>query len=115
MDENPYQSPGDLERMPPKRRVLLWGSVLSVTHAIAFYQLFCSLSAVAAARQTAGEAPEQWQATVSNVLYVLSLPLLYVMPYVPGYLLDPLAIVNSSVWGFGLAWLLSKVLTRRYA
>ena len=115
MEENPYQSPGESARMPAKRQVLLWGLVLSAAHVIAWYKLFFAIRNVAEVLQTATAAPERWQTTISSALYVLSMPLGIVMPYVPGYLLDSLVVVNSTIWGFGLAWLLSKVLTRRYA
>ena len=113
--ENPYQSPGESAHTPAKRQVLLWGAVLSAAHVLAWFQLFCAHNAVAAALQTAGAAPERWQTTISSARYVLSMPLGVVMPYVPGYLLDPLVVVNSTVWGFGLSWLLSEVVTRRHA
>ena len=114
MDENPYTSPAESEPMAPKRQMLLWGLVLSAAHVIAWYILFFSHSTVARVLQTSSGAPERWQTTISSALYVLSLPLLFVMPYVPGYLLDPLVVVNSTIWGSGLSWLLSKLLTRRH-
>ena len=116
MDENPYQSPSGLERPTfLRQKLLLWGTVPTLFHVVVWYKIFCSLVAMATARQTVVGRLLEWETSMENVLYVLSLPLLFVIPHAPNLSLDALVITNSVLWGFGLAWLLTKAIARFHA
>ncbi len=95
------------------RRLFISAIVLTLGHLFACLVVFCVLFAVGMARfddNNAGE-PATWEYAATCLLVILSFPavLLAWCPLrLPALVQNSLFLVNSSLWGYCLAWMLLR-------
>ncbi len=120
MVQNPYQSPQTpLDEEQPfrialgNRYVWILGIAFSFAHLMISAILFISLYSAELDRFDNGGKTGGWERPAQLVLSVLSFPLTVVLWRGPPFIHVPIVLLNSSLWGFGVAWLVRLCLRLR--
>ena len=117
MHENPYESPSSHAPSAPGMRSLrVWGIGLGVAHLLICFLLFVAVGLANMHRFDNGGDPAQWEQPARLSLAILAAPGWMLMSIgFPALVQNAIAVANSALWGFGLAWLGKTAMNRFHA
>lgn len=99
-----------------RKQFVILGVILSLAHLGVSFVLFAALFSAGMHRFDHGGDPGSWERPAEIVLAVLSSPtvspVVYFGLHTPALVQNALVLLNSLLWGFGIAWLMLRFTTR---
>ena len=99
-----------------RRKLLVIASTIAFTHLVVSFTLFAALFSAGMDRFDRGGEPAFWERPTEVLLGVLSFPIVlavWISPArFPALIQNMVVLVNSALWGFGIAWICCRFKVR---